>query len=94
MGKRWPPVEPFYHALGAQLARFRRLAGLTQAEVGAKLRPQIEGQSVSNAEHGRQRVLAYTVWQYAQMYGVPVDLLLRLADRRSRTPRARRRRSP
>lgn len=69
-------LEPFYEELGKRVQGFRKRAKLTQADLGARLRPPLTRASVANIENGKQRVLTHTAVELAGALNVTVDELL------------------
>jgi transcriptional regulator with XRE-family HTH domain len=69
-------LEPFYEALGKRIQGFRKRAKLTQADLGERLHPPLTRASVANIENGKQRVLAHTAVELAEVLNVSLDDLL------------------
>lgn len=69
-----PDVQKFYERLGACIGGFRRRAGITQDDLGAKV--GLSRTSVTNIEKGRQVVHAHLLPKVAGALGVPVGALL------------------
>lgn len=69
-------IEEFYRHLGAQVRRCRLDRGLTQEAIAARLVPRVTRASIANLELGRQRVLAHTLMQLAEILDVPLAELL------------------
>jgi transcriptional regulator with XRE-family HTH domain len=69
-------LEPFYEELGKRLQGFRKLANLTQADLGGRLHPPLTRASMANIENGKQRVLAHTAVELAEVLDVGVEQLL------------------
>lgn len=72
--------DPFYRELGQRVRGFRAKRGLTQDNLGKMLTPQVTRAAIANVENGKQRVLAHTVAQLAQVLDVEVGLLLPTPD--------------
>ncbi|ODS57845.1 MAG: hypothetical protein ABS36_05235 [Acidobacteria bacterium SCN 69-37] len=72
--------DPFYRELGQRVRGFRAKCGLTQDSLGKMLNPQVTRAAIANVENGKQRVLAHTVAQLAQVLDVEVGLLLPIPD--------------
>lgn len=72
-----------YKLLVERLRAARQKAGLTQAEVAARLgRPQ---SFVSKCESGERRVDAVELDEFAKLYRVPLGYFLKDAQRRDST---------
>jgi transcriptional regulator with XRE-family HTH domain len=69
-------LEPFYAALGRRVADARDRRGMTQAQLGEKLKPPVTRASIANVESGKQRVLAHTLVDLAAALEVAVTDLL------------------
>jgi ribosome-binding protein aMBF1 (putative translation factor) len=65
-------IEPYYRSLGARVRKAREHAGLSQAELGRMLKPQVTRASIANIEAAKQRCLAHTVVQLARALQCPV----------------------
>jgi transcriptional regulator with XRE-family HTH domain len=72
--------ERFYQTLGATVRRRRDALGMKQQELGALLNPPMTRASIANIEAGKQRVLAHTLVELANILKVTVDELARGAD--------------
>jgi DNA-binding XRE family transcriptional regulator len=70
-------IEPFYVELGQRISEMRRLRGMSQEKVATALMPPATRASIANIESGKQRVLAHTLIQLAQVLQVGVSDLLR-----------------
>jgi len=70
------PIEPFYSALGLRILEMRRMRALTQEKLATALDPPSTRASIANIESGKQRVLAHTLLQLAQILEVSVSDLL------------------
>lgn len=71
-----PSIEPFYLEFGRLLSAARAKAGLSQEQLGARLKPPMTRASIANMETGKQRVLAKTLVDLAAALGVEVPALL------------------
>lgn len=69
-------MEPFYSELGLRIQGYRKRAGLTQAELGGRLTPPLTRASVANIESAKQRLLAHTLVEVAQVLGVDLSELV------------------
>ena len=67
-------IEPIYRHLGIVLREHRKLAGMTQEALGAKLRPPQTCASIANIESGKQRVPAHVLDQIARALKIQVTL--------------------
>jgi transcriptional regulator with XRE-family HTH domain len=67
--------EPFYEALGRQIALLRQRLGMSQQTLGALMQPQMKRASIANIETGQQRVLAHTLVQLAAALNCDLDTL-------------------
>jgi transcriptional regulator with XRE-family HTH domain len=67
--------EPFYEELGRQIAYLRQKRGISQAALGALMRPQMTRASIANIETGKQRVLAHTFVQLAGALACDLETL-------------------
>jgi transcriptional regulator with XRE-family HTH domain len=76
-------TEAFYDALGRRIFSLRKKRGLTQEQLGARLSPQVTRASLANIESGKQRVLAHSLAQFANVLGVTADELIK--DRADQT---------
>lgn len=64
----------FYAEFGTKLKRAREKAGLTQKELAERV--QLPRTSVTNIEHGRQRIALHQLIQFASALGTePLELL-------------------
>jgi transcriptional regulator with XRE-family HTH domain len=72
-----PDASKFYERLGASLSAFRRSAGITQDELGAKV--GLSRTSITNIEKGRQVVYAHLLPKVAGALSVPISALLAFA---------------
>lgn len=70
-------IEPFYADLGQRISEMRRLRGMSQEKLATALMPPATRASIANIESGKQRVLAHTLIQLAQLLQVSVTDLLR-----------------
>jgi transcriptional regulator with XRE-family HTH domain len=67
-------VSYFYAEFGAKLKRARERAGLTQKELADRV--DLPRTSVTNIEHGRQRIALHQLVQFAAALGTePLELL-------------------
>jgi transcriptional regulator with XRE-family HTH domain len=74
-------TEPFYGELGARVREWRVRRGMTQGDLGTRLTPPVTRASIANLEVGKQRVLAHTLAQLADVLGVGIgDLVPAPAD--------------
>ena len=73
-------IEPFYVEVGQRVSEMRCLRGMSQEKVAAALVPPATRASIANIESGKQRVLAHTLIQLAQVLQVSVSDLLRTED--------------
>jgi len=69
-------IEPFYVALGSRIQQAREAQKMTQAKLGALLKPPSTRASIANVENGKQRVLAHTLAQLAEVLAVGIDTLI------------------
>lgn len=76
--------DPFYREFGRRVRGFRTKRALTQDSLGKMLTPQVTRAAIANVENGKQRVLAHTVAQLAQILKVEVGLLLPTSDQTNR----------
>lgn len=77
-------VEPFYRHLGDVVFELRKRKGLTQEDLGAKLRPPTTRANIANIENGKQRTLVHTLMRIADVLGVRVGDLLDEANAHAR----------
>src|SRR6266850_4220472 len=72
----WRCVKPaddlFYRELGRRIRALRTEHGLTQAGLGLRLEPPVTRAAIANVENGKQRVLAHTLVQLAQIFRVEI----------------------
>jgi transcriptional regulator with XRE-family HTH domain len=67
-------VSYFYAEFGIKLKRAREKAGLTQKQLADRV--ELPRTSVTNIEHGRQRIALHQLIQFGQALGVePLELL-------------------
>ena len=71
-----PADHHFYLELGRRIRTFRTEQGLTQATLGLRLDPPVTRAAIANVENGKQRVLAHTLVQLAQILRVETRGLL------------------
>ena len=71
-----PADDLFYRELGQRIRTFRTEQGLTQAALGLRLDPPVTRAAIANVEKGKQRVLAHTLVQLAQILRVEIHGLL------------------
>ena len=71
-----PADDLFYRELGQRIRTFRAEQRLTQATLGLRLDPPVTRAAIANVENGKQRVLAHTLVQLAQILRVEIDGLL------------------
>ena len=71
-----PADDLFYRELGQRIRTFRSEQRLTQAALGLRLDPPVTRAAIANVENGKQRVLAHTLVQFAQILRVEIDGLL------------------
>ena len=71
-----PANDLFYRELGQRIRTFRTEQGLTQAALGLRLCPPVTRAAIANVENGKQRVLAHTLVQLAQILRVEIHRLL------------------
>lgn len=69
-------IEGVYLTIGRRLAKARADSGLTQAQVGMRLRPRQTRASVANIEAAKQRIMVHTLVQMSKLYGVAVERLV------------------
>lgn len=69
-------IEGLYLTIGRRLAKARADSGLTQAQVGMRLRPRQTRASLANIESAKQRVMVHTLIQLSRIYGVAVGRLV------------------
>ena len=62
--------------LGQRIRTFRTEQGLTQAALGLRLVPPVTRAAIANVENGKQRVLAHTLVQLAQILRAEIHRLL------------------
>ena len=79
------PLEPFYGELGRRVAQLRHDRGLSQQALGEAMKPRMTRASVANIENGKQRVLAHTFVELAEILRCELDVL---AGRRDALPAA------
>lgn len=60
-------VEPFYAEVGRRIQKLRNDKKLSQAALGDLLRPPVTRASIANIETGKQRILAHTLVQLAEV---------------------------
>ena len=76
----WRCVKPaddlFYRELGRRIRALRTEHGLTQAGLGLRLEPPVTRAAIANVENGKQRVLAHTLVQLAQIFRVEIKSLV------------------
>lgn len=67
-------MDGFYEQLGDRIRRARRIAGLSQEELGRRV--GLNRSSISNVEKGRQRILAHVLIDFSAALRVaPAELL-------------------
>jgi transcriptional regulator with XRE-family HTH domain len=66
----------FYVTLGQRIRERREAASLTQAQLGGQLDPPVTRASIANVEAGKQRLLAHSLVQMAQLLRVPLEELV------------------
>jgi transcriptional regulator with XRE-family HTH domain len=66
----------FYVTLGQRIRERRERASLTQAQLGGQLVPPVTRASIANVEAGKQRLLAHSLAQVAQLLHVPLEELV------------------
>jgi transcriptional regulator with XRE-family HTH domain len=71
-----PADDIFYRELGRRIRTFRTQQGLTQAGLGLRLDPPVTRAAIANVENGKQRVLAHTLVQFAQILRVEIHGLV------------------
>ena len=71
-----PADDLFYRELGQRIRTFRTEQRLTQAALGLRLDPPVTRAAIANVENGKQRVLARTLVQLAQILRIKIDELL------------------
>ena len=76
--------EPIYRTIGARVRQLREEAGMTQAYVASRLRPPQTRAAMANIESAKQRVLAHQLVEFAEIFGVSIDSILRPAVYRKR----------
>ncbi len=69
-------ADLFYATLGQRIRERRERASLTQAQLGAQLVPPVTRASIANVEAGKQRLLAHSLAQVAQLLRVPLEELV------------------
>lgn len=60
------PIEGVYRLFGARLEQWRSISGLTQEELGKKVR--LTRASIANIEAGNQRILLADVERFAAAF--------------------------
>lgn len=70
-------IEPFYKELGPRIQHARNHRGLSQAQLGAKLRPSLTRASISNIESGTQRIFALRFLELVSILDIDVNDLSR-----------------
>ena len=68
-------IEPCYRALGARIEHIRKVLGLTQHDLAARLK--LTRASIANIETGRQRVLMHTCDEIAAALGTTTRGLMK-----------------
>lgn len=63
--------HPIDLRVGANLRQFRLEAGMSQAEIGARI--GVSFQQVQKYENGTNRLAASRLWECAEALGVPVQ---------------------
>jgi transcriptional regulator with XRE-family HTH domain len=71
-----PNIEPFYIEVGQRIQDLRSQRGLTQEDLGRSLVPRVTRASIANIETGKQRMLAHTLVQLADVLDVKLGELL------------------
>jgi transcriptional regulator with XRE-family HTH domain len=69
-------VEPFYSEVGLRIQALRNQNGMSQEQLGRRLDPPVTRASIANIEAGKQRVLAHTLVQLAEVLDVELSALL------------------
>lgn len=70
-------IEPFYFEAGRRIQALRVKLGMTQEQLGRQLDPPVTRASIANFETGKQRILAHTLVQLADVFDIPITELLR-----------------
>ncbi len=65
-------IEPVYSDIGRRIQGRRNKIGMTQEVLGSKLKPKVTRASIANIEGGKQRILAHTLLQLAEILDVEV----------------------
>lgn len=63
-------IEPFYEEVGQMIRKLRTKKRLSQEALGRLLNPPVTRASIANIEAGKQRILAHTLVQIAQILDV------------------------
>lgn len=79
-------LETFYLELGRRVQRLRLRQGMTQEQLGHLLVPRVTRASITNLEAGKQRVLAHTLVQLAEILEVPLQELVPAREGGKGTP--------
>lgn len=58
--------------IGFNLARLRKAAGLSQAQLGAKLKRSVSFQQIQKYERGVNRVSASALWRFSEALNVDI----------------------
>jgi transcriptional regulator with XRE-family HTH domain len=69
-------ADLFYVTLGQRIRERRERASLTQAQLGGQLVPPVTRASIANVEAGKQRLLAHSLVQVAQLLHAPLEELV------------------
>ncbi len=69
-------MEAIYVEVGQRIRRARERLGMSQAELGAQLRPKRHRASVANIENATYRVMLHTLAQVAVAVQVDMRALL------------------
>ena len=77
-------LDPFYAEVGRRIHGMRGTKGLTQEQLGLRLKPPVTRASIANLEGGRQRLLLHTFVQIAEILECQLDALVPSGSRVSR----------
>jgi transcriptional regulator with XRE-family HTH domain len=79
-------IEPFYKEIGRKIQARRGELRISQETLGLSLEPQVTRASIANIEAGKQRILAHTLVQLADVLGTDLSRLIPNTNNRTATP--------
>jgi transcriptional regulator with XRE-family HTH domain len=70
--------EAIYRVFGRKLRDLREAKGIPQAELATL--SGLTRSSIANIENGKQRILLHQLFKFAEALGVPIDVLIPVAE--------------